>query len=73
MSRYIDGIKQGSVILGLDEELITLAGRLNYQRKRIDRNWGMMDSFILAASLVYDLRILTKDKQFADLKNAQML
>ena len=73
INSYIDGIKKGSEMLGLDETIITLAGRLNYERKKAVKNWGMMDSFILATSLLYDLKILTRDSQFKDLLNVEML
>ena len=70
---YINGMKKGSEVLELDEKTITLAGRLNYERKKVVKNWGMMDSFILATSLIYDLRMLTKDLQFKDLQNVEIL
>jgi len=73
INSYIEGIKKGSEILDLDEKIITLAGRLNYERKMVVKNWGMMDSFILATSLLYDLKILTKDSQFKDLQNVEIL
>ena len=70
---YIEGIRKGSEIVNLDEPIITLAGRLNYERKKVVKNWGMTDSFILATSLLYDLKILTRDSQFKDLPNVGML
>jgi predicted nucleic acid-binding protein len=73
ISSYIKAIKQGSELIDLDETIVTLAGRLNYERKMIVKDWGMMDSFILATSLVYDLKILTKDLHFKDLSNAVIL
>jgi len=73
INSYIEGIKKGSEILDLDEKIITLAGRLNYERKMVVKNWGMMDSFIFATSLLYDLKILTKDLQFKDLQNVEIL
>lgn len=73
ISSYIEGIKKGSEILDLDETIMTLAGRLNYERKKAVKNWGMLDSFILATSLLYNLKILTKDLHFKDLPNVEML
>lgn len=70
---YISAIKKGSEIIDLNETVMTLAGRLNYERKMIVKNWGMIDSFILATSLLYDLGILTKDSQFKDLSNTVIL
>ena len=70
---YIEGMKNGSQIIDLSENIATTSGRLNYERKTIEKNWGMMDSFILATAQIYDLKILTKDRQFCDLTNVEML
>ena len=50
-----------------------LAGELNHQRKRIEWNWGMMDSMIAATAQTFDLKVLTKDSQFKDLQNVELL
>jgi predicted nucleic acid-binding protein len=47
--------------LGLNELIVILAGKINYERKRIEKNWGMMDSIILATAQIYNLKVLTKD------------
>ena len=73
ISSYLDGIKNGSTILGLSEAIAISAGKLNYERKKTVKNWGMIDSLILATSLIYDLKILTKDSHFKDLENAEIL
>ncbi|MBI2652134.1 PIN domain-containing protein [Candidatus Woesearchaeota archaeon] len=73
IKEYIEGIKNGSKILELNEVIIISAGRLNYERKKIVKNWGMIDSLILATSLVYGLEIITKDKHFKDLENVKIL
>jgi predicted nucleic acid-binding protein len=70
---YINAVKNASRIIDLEENIIIAAGRLNYERKKTTKNWGMMDSFILATSLIYNLKILTKDSHFRDLENAEML
>ncbi len=70
---YVNGIKKGSAITDLNEEISILAGKLNYERKKIENNWGMLDSFILATAQIYNLKILTKDKHFKDLPNVEML
>jgi predicted nucleic acid-binding protein len=70
---YIEGIKNGSTILGLNEPIVILAGKINYERKRIEKDWGMMDSIILATAQIYNLKVLTKDSQFKDLPNVEIL
>ena len=70
---YVEGIKKGSKILMLNESIIIYAGKLNYERKKLIKNWGMIDSLILATALLYDLKILTKDSHFKDLENVEVL
>ena len=70
---YVEGIKKGSKILMLNESIIIYAGKLNYERKKLIKNWGMLDSLILATALLYDLKILTKDSHFKDLENVEVL
>ena len=60
-------------ILDLNPQICFLAGKLNYNRKKIVKNWGMIDSLILATALIYDLKILTKDRHFKDLENVEIL
>lgn len=70
---YIEGITQLSLVINLDEGIATLAGRLNFERKKIVGKWGMMDSIILATSRTYGQRILTKDTDYKDLSETEML
>lgn len=73
LHEYVDGILKGSTVLDLNMQIITAAGRINYERKKNVKNWGMIDSMILATSLFYDLKILAKDPQFKDLPNVELL
>ncbi len=57
----------------VDKGISEFAGRLNFERKKINKDWGMMDSFVLAASRLYGFRILTKDMDFKDLENVEMI
>ena len=73
ITAYLEGIRNGSTILDLNEAIIISAGKLNYERKKIVKNRGMADSLILSTSLFYNLKILTKDNHFKDLENVEML
>lgn len=66
-------IMLSSKILELNAEISYLAGELNFKRKKIIHNWGMIDSLILAIAMFYDLKILTKDNHFKDLENMEIL
>lgn len=73
LSDYVELIKAGSQLLGLDESISKMAGELNRERKKAGRKWGMIDSMIVATAQVYGLKILTKDKAFGDLPETQVL
>ena len=73
IKEYIAGIKNGSTILELNEPIAIVAGKLNYERKKIVKNWGMMDSVILSTAQIYNLKVLTKDSQFKDLLSVEIL
>jgi len=73
IEEYIIKIKNGTIIIFLGDVISTLAGKLNYERKKISRDWGMVDSFILASANLNNLKILTGDKHFKDLSNVEML
>lgn len=72
-SDYIELIKTGSTLLGLDESISRMAGELNRERKKAGKKWGMIDSIIVATAQVYGLKILTKDNGFRDLPDAEVL
>jgi len=69
----IDTISKLSSIIKLNEDIVILAGKLNFERKKTSQKWGMLDSFVLAVGELYQLRILTKDSDFDDLDTVEML
>lgn len=66
-------IESSCDIVEVNKEISMIAGGLNFNRKKANRRWGMMDSFVLATAMVNDWKILTKDSDFADLENVEML
>jgi len=70
---YLEGIKKGSKVIDLEEIIVINAGKLNYERKKVVKNWGLMDSFLLSTALLFGLKILTKDSHFRNLPNTEML
>lgn len=72
-SLLIDIISKLSLVIALDKEVATLAGRLNFEIKRNNKKWGMLDSFVLATGMLYDLKVLAKDQDFKGLPNTEML
>ena len=71
--RIIDAVKELSAVIGLDEDIAVLAGKLNFNRKKENRKWGMMDSMILATAEMYDMEILTCDDDFSDVSKVTVL
>ncbi len=69
----VQTVKNGSQVLGINEQISVAAGKLNYERKKAGRKWGMIDSLITATAQTYGLKILTKDSHFRDLENVQLL
>ncbi len=70
---FVKIVSELSEVISLDFDIAVLAGKLNYERKKTVKDWGMIDSLILATSLVYDLKIVTGDKHFKDLSNVEIL
>lgn len=66
-------VRNLSNVLRVSTSIAVLAGRLNFERKKRNKKWGMMDSFVLAMGTIYSMRILTKDPDFEDLQGVQML
>jgi predicted nucleic acid-binding protein len=73
LDKFLERVMILSTILLINQKICILAGKLNFQRKKKIKNWGMMDSMLLAAALLNNLKILTGDKHFSDLPNVEML
>jgi predicted nucleic acid-binding protein len=71
--RLIESVKNATKLLDVSENILITAGKLNYERKKGGKKWGMVDSIILATAQTYGLKILTKDYGFRDLPEAEML
>ncbi len=69
----IDTMQKLSSIINIDNGISVLAGQLNFERKKINKKWGMLDSFILATGMTYNLKLLVKDSDFRDLNSVESL
>ena len=72
-SEFTNFVTQLTQIVDLNENISILAGRLNFERKKLNQNWGMLDSFVLSCGLTYKLKILTTDHHFEDVENVEIL
>ncbi|MDE1857286.1 MAG: PIN domain-containing protein [Candidatus Micrarchaeota archaeon] len=68
-------VERVSTVIKTDAAIAILAGEINYERKRHSRGnkWGMIDSIVLATAHSIRETVLTCDKDFADLPNAEII
>jgi Predicted nucleic acid-binding protein, contains PIN domain len=71
--KFVETVRELSSVMNLDDDISILAGKLNYERKKENKKWGMLDSFVLATGILYDLGILTSDKDFKDVPLVEIL
>ncbi|MDD5163304.1 MAG: PIN domain-containing protein [Candidatus ainarchaeum sp.] len=57
-------VKSFSTIIGLDYSTLELAGILKLKKRKISKNFGMVDAIILATAKQHCLKIVTGDKHF---------
>ncbi|MEM5773242.1 MAG: PIN domain-containing protein [Candidatus Aenigmatarchaeota archaeon] len=73
IEEYLKGIEKASIILEVKKEIVLLAGKINNERKKKIKDWGMVDSIILATAIFAGVKILTRDIHFKDLENVEFL
>ncbi|MBI2452027.1 PIN domain-containing protein [Candidatus Pacearchaeota archaeon] len=56
-------------IVNLDMGLARKSGKINFENKKIIKNWGMADSIILAAANLFGARVVTGDEHFRNLNS----
>jgi predicted nucleic acid-binding protein len=69
----VNAVGDLSIVVDLNNDIAVLAGKLNFERKKTNKKWGIMDSFVLATAMYYYLKILSKDPDFGDLQNVEIL
>jgi predicted nucleic acid-binding protein len=62
-------IRVKTVIAPLDDETAEIAGRLNTERRRMVKGWGIVDSCVLATARARGAKVVTGDEHFKDLKD----
>ena len=73
VAKFIKIIEESSVVLNLNKEIVKLAGKINFENKKLIKNWGMLDSLIYSTARIYNLRTLTGDRHFENLTDVEML
>ena len=62
-----------SMISPLDDETAEAAGRINADRRKNVKGWGLVDSCVLATARARGLIVVTGDEQFAGLNDAILI
>jgi predicted nucleic acid-binding protein len=60
-------VRSSTVVLDLTDEIATVAGEIDVQRKEKVRDWGLADSIVLATARESGAKVVTGDKNFKDL------
>ena len=66
-------IKISTIIVNLTEEIATLAGEIDVERKRKVKEWGLADSIVLATARKSKAKVVTGDEHFRDLADEVIL
>jgi len=73
VSERLEIVKKYSEILDLSEKIVEIGGRINFEIKKKEKTFGMIDSLIYATAQIYSLKLLTGDKHFKNLDDVIML
>jgi predicted nucleic acid-binding protein len=62
-----------TVIVALDKFLALSAGKINFERKKINPHWSLADSVVLATAREIKAKVVTGDEDFRDLKEEVLM
>ena len=71
--KFLSLIKENSIIIYINDDVAEIAGTLNFEIKKKEKTFGMIDSLIYATAQIYSLKLLTGDKHFRNLDDVIML
>lgn len=69
----INQIKNNSIILGLDENILVNAGKNYIVIRKISKDIGLIDVIIYTTCLSHNLNFVTSDSDFKDLENVVLI
>jgi|SRR3989344_869235 len=70
---YIRVIEENSSLLFPTKDILAISGIINFERKKLVKNWGMIDSIIYATASTHSLKIITTDHHFIELDNVEII
>jgi predicted nucleic acid-binding protein len=62
-----------TTLVPVDRNISLAAGQINYSRKKVQKDWGMADSIVLATARELSAGVLTGDPHFKDLPEAVLI
>ncbi len=71
--KLLEFIKARSLILSIDEKIVTRTGHLYTKVRAQIKNFGLIDSIILATSQIEKADVLTGDPHFKSFENVRFL
>ncbi|MFI5421229.1 MAG: PIN domain-containing protein, partial [Nitrososphaerales archaeon] len=66
-------ISTKTAIVQVDRAVALLAGKINFQKKKEVRDWGMADSIILATANLASAKVVTGDLHFKKVPDAEII
>lgn len=71
--KKISEVKAFSTIIPLDEQLLISAGKIAFERQKIQKDFGLIDAIILSTAKSYNFKIVTGDLHFKEVPGTIML
>jgi len=62
-------VRSRTIVAEIDAEIAEVAGETNFRQKKKVKNWGMLDSFVLAVAAVKGGKVLTGDPHFKNMND----
>jgi|SRR3989338_3554761 len=70
---FLKTIKNNSILVPLGKNEAELAGYINFESKKRNKKFGMVDSLIIATARILNLNVLTKDNDFKEFEECILL
>jgi predicted nucleic acid-binding protein len=67
IERLLTFVRSRTVVAAIDMEIAEVAGEMNFKQKKKVKNWGMLDSFVLAVAMVRGGKVITGDPHFKEM------
>jgi len=72
-TQAVNFIEAKTITIPLTTNIAILAGRINFERKKLNPHWSLYDSIVLATAREIKAKIVTGDEDFADLKDEVLM